>query len=382
MSFIKKLYIYIYKAMFNFLYRSITLFTNTNENKAVFIVSRENKLQGNLQFVFVELKKIKPDIEIHFIQTENKMNLKLFKDLFLIGDAKYIILDDYYLPIYLVKPNKNLKVIQLWHAAGAFKKFGYSTIGTKFGPSEQYLRLVPVHSNYTHVYVSSKHVIKYYAKAFNIVHDKMYALGVPRTDIFFDKGYQEDIKRKLANKYPVVNNEEKINILIAPTYRANKGQQGESSLNMAEIIAEISPKLNSKIRILYKAHPYTSEVLIEKIKRCPNIYLINDYTLNDWMLVSDAFITDYSSAVFEFSLLNRPFAHFVPDLIDYEENRGFYEPMDQITSGDIIMDDIALIHWINQRRKNEYFNTNKMVNYNFSRKGSVTQDIVSHFINN
>src|SRR5699024_6704605 len=247
MSFIKKLYIYIYKAMFNFLYRSITLFTNTNENKAVFIVSRENKLQGNLQFVFVELKKIKPDIEIHFIQTENKMNLKLFKDLFLIGDAKYIILDDYYLPIYLVKPNKNLKVIQLWHAAGAFKKFGYSTIGTKFGPSEQYLRLVPVHSNYTHVYVSSKHVIKFYAEAFNIVPDKIYALCVPKTDIFFDKGYQEDIKRKLANKYPVVNNEEKINILIAPTYRANKGQQGESSLNMAEIIAEISPKLNSKI---------------------------------------------------------------------------------------------------------------------------------------
>ncbi|MFK4998741.1 CDP-glycerol glycerophosphotransferase family protein [Bacillus sp. N9] len=59
------------------------------------------------------------------------MNLKLFKDLVAFCNAKYLVLDDYFLPIYLIKPRNSLRVIQLWHAAGAFKKFGYSTIGNR-----------------------------------------------------------------------------------------------------------------------------------------------------------------------------------------------------------------------------------------------------------
>ena len=46
--------------------------------------------------------------------------------------------------------------------------------------------------------------------------------------------------------------------------------------------------------------------------------------IHELMLVSDVLVTDYSSAIYEFSLLGRPMVFFAPDLAAYEAERGFY----------------------------------------------------------
>ena len=46
--------------------------------------------------------------------------------------------------------------------------------------------------------------------------------------------------------------------------------------------------------------------------------------INELMLVSDILVSDYSSAIYEFSLLGRPMAFFAPDQDAYEGERGFY----------------------------------------------------------
>jgi CDP-glycerol glycerophosphotransferase (TagB/SpsB family) len=46
--------------------------------------------------------------------------------------------------------------------------------------------------------------------------------------------------------------------------------------------------------------------------------------MNELMLVSDVLVTDYSSAMYEFALLERPMAFFAPDHAAYERERGFY----------------------------------------------------------
>jgi teichoic acid ribitol-phosphate primase len=46
--------------------------------------------------------------------------------------------------------------------------------------------------------------------------------------------------------------------------------------------------------------------------------------IHELMHVSDVLVTDYSSAIFEFSLLNRPMAFFAPDHAEYDDERGFY----------------------------------------------------------
>src|SRR3954470_10643555 len=52
---------------------------------------------------------------------------------------------------------------------------------------------------------------------------------------------------------------------------------------------------------------------------------VSDYPdINELMLVSDVLVTDYSSAIYEFSLLGRPMVFFAPDYAAYEKERGFY----------------------------------------------------------
>src|SRR5699024_1413945 len=159
---------------------------------------------------------------------------------------KYLIIDDYYLPIYLIKPYQHLKVIQLWHAAGAFKKFGYSTVGKKFGPKTGYLKSIPVHSNYTHVYVSSKNIIPYYAEAFDMPQSNIYPLGIPRVYFFNDENEKHLVTDELYSRYPNLKDNSKINILFAPTYRAT-GKQKETNLNIVAILLNIMQDINDNI---------------------------------------------------------------------------------------------------------------------------------------
>lgn len=361
-------------------YKTLVTLKPIDDHKCVIVSSRNNRLEGNLHFIYRELLSEFEGVKIHFVYTKNKMNLNLFKEIFLFSDAKYLILDDYFLSIYLIKPKKNMKIIQLWHAAGALKKFGHSTIGTRFGPNRNYLKVIPIHSNYTHVYVSSQNIVPYYAEAFNMSEDNIYPLGIPRTDLFFKENEKNEIISSLYNDYPELKKCSKVKILIAPTYRA-KGPYKESEIDFIKILKDISRKINNNVKILFKPHPYVETHQLDELRNLTNIFLVdNKYFINEWMLISDAFITDYSSSVFEFSLLHKPICHFVPDIKEYTKNRGFYQQLEEVSDGKIIENKEELIQWINERVKGECFDTSRMVDYNFDKLENVSKIIVNHFV--
>jgi len=379
MQLLKRTYIIVFKLLLQLAYSTLSSFKKTDNKKVVIALYRTNELDDNLKFISNEINKQLPDAKIHLVFGENKMNLKLFKEIVKLSDARYLILDDYYLPIYLVNLKGNLKVIQLWHAAGALKKFGYSTVGTKFGPNNAYLDLVPIHSNYTHVYISAAKFTNYYAEAFNMDPSRIYPLGVPRTDLFNNKELCNLTKEKIYKDYPVLDKSGFVNILIAPTYRA-QGIYLESPLEVLDSVINIASLLNNNIKIIFKPHPYMKEEEIERLQECRNVIIVNEYPINEWMLIADAFITDYSSAIFEFSLLKKPMAHFVPDKKQYGQNRGFYQELEISSDGTILQNDFQLKEWINAREYNQHFDSSRMIKYNFDKTENVSREIVKHFI--
>ncbi|TWT27694.1 CDP-glycerol glycerophosphotransferase family protein [Planomicrobium sp. CPCC 101110] len=375
---IKYFLFWAFKIVYQSCYRVLSLIVPVNENKILMVVSRSEKLEGNLKFIHDELITQRPDAKIHLISSANKMNLKLFKELFAIAGTKYLILDDFFLPVYLIKPAKTLKVIQLWHAAGAFKKFGYSTVDKTFGPDKGYLKIVPVHSNYTHVYVSSPNVVPHYAEAFNMPAENIYPLGIPRMDMFTSQKHRWETIEKMRRQYSDVVLG-KVVILFAPTYRA-ANKQKESEVDFIKILTDLATDLEPDKILVYKPHPYLMNESLEQLKNYDNILVAKDYTVNEWMLIADAFITDYSSAIFEFALLKKPLAHFVPDLVEYEKGRGLYYPIEKISDGEIIHEYSRLAVWINSRTKNESWDTNRMLSFNFSNVSSATKQITKHFL--
>ena len=64
--------------------------------------------------------------------------------------------------------------------------------------------------------------------------------------------------------------------------------------------------------------------------------LSRESEINDLLFVTDLLITDYSSVIFEASLLDIPMLFYAFDLEDYVVNRDFYYPFKNFVPGKIV----------------------------------------------
>jgi CDP-glycerol glycerophosphotransferase (TagB/SpsB family) len=71
-------------------------------------------------------------------------------------------------------------------------------------------------------------------------------------------------------------------------------------------------------------------------------------SIDELMCASDVCVTDYSSLIFEYALLNRPMLFYAYDLDDYNDWRGFYYDYDELTPGPVCRSMEALIRNLEQ----------------------------------
>ena len=86
-------------------------------------------------------------------------------------------------------------------------------------------------------------------------------------------------------------------------------------------------------------------------KKYENIRVVRDFSTNDMMFVSDLLVTDYSSVIFEYALLQKPIAFFCYDLSTY--NRGFYLNYPEDLPGDVYETQDALTEYLVNRDRHE-----------------------------
>ncbi len=240
--------------------------------------------------------------------------------------SKVTVTDDYiyFLRKYKLKPEQ--KLIQIWYTGGAFKKMGID------GPSilsnfEEY----KTHSQYSDFCVSSEYVRQYYCHAFGLDMNVVKALGTPRSDLVADKELIEKNREEICSKHPLLRNKKVY--IYCPTARIKE-----------DTVIHYNPridwdKLNDDL--------YDDEVFI--VCRHPSMkeeYIkgrfysrVKDYTFentSELLAVSDVIITDYSSIVFDASLMDKPMVFYCPD---YEEYKGeFYLDYEKELPGEIVTD--------------------------------------------
>lgn len=234
--------------------------------------------------------------------------------------SKVIVTDDYcdYMGRVELKPKQ--KLIQIWHACGAFKKFGLDYLQNDRRKEKG------IHSQYDVVCVSSENIRADYAGAFGIGIDKVQALGVPRTDMFYDTQLIQNLKDQFYKDHPEYARK-KI-LLYCPTFRENRGIK---VANDPQIDWDVfSDTLPEDTVLLIKNHPRIKEDLLGG-KYYTNIVNTEEST-NTLMMAATIMITDYSSVIFECCLLNMPVIFYCPDYEEYE--RDFYLEFPQDTYGD------------------------------------------------
>jgi CDP-ribitol ribitolphosphotransferase len=255
-----------------------------------------------------------------------------FRMVWLFASADVILLDDYQPAIVELDQRPDRRIIQLWHAWGAFKTVGYSRIG-KPGGTHPYSN---VHKNYTYAAVSSPYEVPFYAEAFGIPEERVIPTGVPRMDQFLDPTRQAARRESALTALPMVRDREVI--LFAPTFRGDGAKQAHYPMELIDLegLHAIGEERNATIVV--KMHPFVPQVLEIPVELGDRIVDASQRMteVNDLLLISDLLITDYSSLIFEYSTLERPMLFFAYDLDEYVASRDFYEPFEEFVPGRIV----------------------------------------------
>ena len=253
------------------------------------------------------------------------------------AQCKCVFVTDNFDPLYAHKPNKGTKVIQLWHACGAFKKWGYSTLDLAWGGSREDMLRFPMHNTYTDVFVSAESVIPCYAEAFGCDERIIKPFGTPRTDVFFDKQFVNSCRAAVLNKFPQIG-KRKI-VLYAPTFRGNSPEESYNDQPLDYKL--LKETLGKDYALVLKLHPFTAKkyrLSDEQLKEYGDFVFdaSSSLAIETALCAADYLIADYSSLIFEYALLNKPMIFYAYDLDKYNRDRSFYFEYKDFVPGRIV----------------------------------------------
>lgn len=299
-----------------------------------FQMTIDNFYQKDKSYKHIVLAKMIPDSLIGKIG----YCFHIFRQMYHIVTSRAVILDTYCIPISILRQREELIVIQMWHALGAFKKFGYSILDQEEGSSSKMAHLMKMHYHYSYVLSSSDFTVPYFAEAFHIDQQKVKVFPLPKTDLLLDKHERKSIIDKIYQCYPILKDSEKKVIVYAPTFRKEDEYLKNTILQLINKV-----DLNQYIFVL-KLHPLTSFSIHDS-----RIIEDKQFSSLEFFHVADMIITDYSAVLFEASLLNKPLYFYAFDYQSYIEKRNFYIDYQTMLPGPICYNVDELIEHIQQQ---------------------------------
>lgn len=147
--------------------------------------------------------------------------------------------------------------------------------------------------------------------------------GMPRNDCLVkpDLLNRDETRAKIG-----VGKDTKI-LLYAPTFRDN-GEDDCFSIDFVKLKDVLASKFGGKWQIAFRYHP------LQKKRNLPEgCKDLSDYDdMQEILLCTDILITDYSSCMWDFSLLNRPCFIYASDIERYikEERGAFFYPIEKL----------------------------------------------------
>jgi CDP-glycerol glycerophosphotransferase len=161
--------------------------------------------------------------------------------------------------------------------------------------------------------------------------------GYPRNDLLINGAIPADLAR-WRRAVGINPNDTRRLILYAPTFRKGSGATFSIPFDLHKFV-EI---LGDRYVLLVRPH-YVNKVAVpaELSRSVRNVQ--NWHDISQLFLISDALITDYSSVMYDYSLLDRPIILFTPDFDEYVlEGRGTYLDLLADRPGPLVRDEAAL----------------------------------------
>ena len=224
-----------------------------------------------------------------------------------ISQSRLVIADNYFPFLGSLVKHPKTKIIQLWHATGAIKKFGLEDKSIVNRSKTDRKRFNQVYQSYDYYLVGSKTMGTIFKNSYGAKESQILYTGFPRTD------YLHQATKQVSNREKVV---------YLPTYRENQMP------NLAEEMFLLRSKLPQEMDLLIKTHPTMTIINQELLVGVPGLKVVdNEASADELLLEADCLLTDYSSVAFDYALVN-PLGKLIfywYDSDKYEQETGIQE---------------------------------------------------------
>jgi teichoic acid ribitol-phosphate primase len=289
-------------------------------HRVALVTARTATLEGNLRAIHDAIRARRPDLEIVLLldpygygpMSKLRYLLRMVRGMYHVRTAGLVIVDNAYLPVHVAPHGAATTVVQVWHAAGALKRFGADATTPLTEPEQTFL-----HRHYDWVVTAGEASREPWAAALRTPVERVLALGTPRTDAFFDQDAMDAARTRVLGAYPALAGRRVV--LYAPTFRG-RGRDKRPTLALDAV--RLRAALPDDHILVLKTHPNLDPGPMSTAGYDLVVDPVSE--INDLLVVADVLVTDYSSSIFEYALLRRPIVLLVGDLDEYEADPGLY----------------------------------------------------------
>ncbi len=306
---------YVHNVHLPHVYKEACRKCTVDPKKIIFADMHEDGLPNSMRSVYISLKRqgYKPVVLCRDIGKMSRVKALRFMGYFMkeYASAGTVFISTYFLPVSSAKKRPETKVVQLWHSGGLLKKMGYDT---EDDIPKGYHGAVT--ANYDLVTVSAPVCENIWESALRLKPGTAQALGLARTDIYFD---DKNNKENIDTFFRLVPEAKgKKIVLYVPSFSGNAARARCAGIECMSR-SELESRLGDEYYVIYRPHP--------NLRKDYPVYFEgkdNSMDTSQLLSVADVLITDYSSILFDYSIYKKPFVLFCPDIEDYKKNRGFY----------------------------------------------------------
>ena len=339
-------------------YKLLLMIHSKSKNTVLFMSEQNKKIGGNLKAVSDRMIERKLDEKYTLLYSfrssvdESQSLASWFSLLNKLAKSTTLVMDDHAPFMDLLVIDKKTTVIQLWHAGAGFKSSGYSRWGKKGCPSPY-----SCHRQYTYGTAGSANIAHFFSEAWGINTEQVIPIGMPRMDLYLSADYMAKKETELLEKYPICKNKKVI--LFAPTYRGKNKADAHYPYGLIDFKG-LYDVCGDEYVVLFKMHPWAKAPVPIPQEYSDKFIDAGSYSnINDLFYLTALLITDYSSNIFEYSLMRKPALFFAFDEKQYSSSRGFHRDYKLSAPGKVVKSFDELLAAI----KNKDFEQEKIDEY-------------------
>lgn len=316
------------------LYRLFCLFPL---RRRIVFLSRQAECPFDFALLEPALRKHFPDHEIAWccVHEIGRMSIPLMMRQLWHAATSELCLVDGYVPAVSLPGSHRGKVVQVWHAPGAIKKFGYQALDTPAGRSSRAARALRMHRGYDLVIAGMPGAVCALSEAFDVPTEKIAPLGLPRIDYLRSPELSELREMRYARAERAVadafggGGDSRLTVLYAPTFR--KGNADALWLEHAvSALRSALAAAGAPVCLMVASHPLETAEEHDERDGVPVAFLHGTPTI-DLLHLADYVVTDYSTIAFEAGYAERRVLFYVPDIEEYRVSPGLnIDPLEEL----------------------------------------------------